>query len=505
MSFGAICLLCLLRSLVAATLAGTLVEPIRRTLAHAGTGPRRWLVGLLAGVVLCPPLLVGYHYNGGLLTLSQSPTWRIPQLPGWESCRELVASRLPLASELWLITLIAARALPIGVLAATLLTPARSIALQSHLARLQLGRRDLPTWQRWGGLLQTWLRGWVQQGAAGWVLMFLLGFQEFELATRLGRPAWTAWLIDALAAGVPWHDCLTRLLVPVTLQLMLLVGLGWITTRPVSGGGQSHQQPPAPSRMTRWLAWGATLWAAWWIVGLPLGSLLRDASRGTTALLRQPATVRLLLRESTVGWLVSGLAGLAALAVAGWFFRRGRPGSRQRARLVPIWLVPGLLGSLALALVAMRVTGSVGGSGLGRTVIPWVLTTVLWLLPRAACLVALAGRLISPQAVHIARLLRGRPGDCRAGEGDRLLFRHLWLGRYWLWCLLCQMAFFELPLAQLLAPAGMASAPVSLYTQMHYGRADVLSAMTVLVLSSSIVCCGLGGLALMLSRPWIER
>ncbi|MFM8582630.1 MAG: hypothetical protein ACKOFW_14130, partial [Planctomycetaceae bacterium] len=60
-------------------------------------------------------------------------------------------------------------------------------------------------------------------------------------------------------------------------------------------------------------------------------------------------------------------------------------------------------------------------------------------------------------------------------------------------------------LAQLLAPAGMASALVSLYNQMHYGRVDVLSAMSVLVLGSSIAWCVLAGLALILSRPWIER
>ncbi|MFM7161136.1 MAG: hypothetical protein ACKO3P_12280, partial [Planctomycetaceae bacterium] len=426
-------------------------------------------------------------------------------LPGWDRFRGLIASHLDLVSEFWLIALIASRVLPVGVLAATLLTPVRAIARQTHLARLPLRHRDLPAWNRSWGFVTTWMRGWLQRGGPGWVLMFLLGFQEYELATRLGRPAWTAWLIDALAARVPWTECLTRLLLPVAVQLTPLVGLWWVAS-PVAGTvGQTRQQAAAPSRVNRWVAWGATLWAAWWVVGLPLGSLFLDAGRGANALLKQPAVVLLLLRESTVGWLVSGLAGLAALAVASRILGGKRSRSRLGQRLAPLLLIPGLLGSLALALMAVRVTGGLGSSGLGRTVIPWTLTTILWLLPRGACLVALSGRWIAPPALHIARLLRGRPGDARAREGDRLLFRHVWLGRYWLWCLSCQMAFFELPLAQLLAPAGMASAPVSLYNQMHYGRVDVLSAMSVLVLGSSIAWCVLAGLALILSRPWIER
>ncbi|MFM8583136.1 MAG: hypothetical protein ACKOFW_16780, partial [Planctomycetaceae bacterium] len=168
MSFSAICLLCLLRSTVAATLAVSLVEPIRRTLADANPRLRRWLIGLLVAIVLFPPLLVGYHYNGALLTISQSPTWRIPGLPGWDRFRGLVASHLDLVSEFWLIALIASRVLPVGVLAASLLTPVRAIARQTHLARLPLRHRDLPAWNRSCGCVTTWMRGWLQRGGPGW-------------------------------------------------------------------------------------------------------------------------------------------------------------------------------------------------------------------------------------------------------------------------------------------------------------------------------------------------
>jgi hypothetical protein len=48
---------------------------------------------------------------------------------------------------------------------------------------------------------------------------------------------------------------------------------------------------------------------------------------------------------------------------------------------------------------------------------------------------------------------------------------------------LVMTAYFDLPTGQILAPAGLASAPVTLYTQMHYGRNALLTAMTLLAVA----------------------
>jgi ABC-type Fe3+ transport system permease subunit len=48
---------------------------------------------------------------------------------------------------------------------------------------------------------------------------------------------------------------------------------------------------------------------------------------------------------------------------------------------------------------------------------------------------------------------------------------------------LAMTAYLDLPTGQLLAPAGLASAPVTLYTQMHYGRNSLLTAMTLLAVA----------------------
>jgi len=501
--FTAICLISLLRAGLSATLAGWLVGPIQRVWSHAPPSTRRRLACLLAAVVLCPPLLVGYFYNGGLLTLAQAPTWRADWLPGWEECRALLANHLALGSELWLITLIAARNLPVGVLATIWLQPDPEDSVRDHLFRLGAVRSDRSGWSRRGARLSQWVRRLIRSRGPAWGLMFLSGFQEFELATRLGRPAWTAWLIDALAGGIDWWQCLGRFLLPLGVQLAVLFVLGRLTRWPTDSAARRECRVMPPTVGDRWWAWSAVLGATWWVMLLPLGALLREAGRGFHLLWQQPVALRVLLRETAVGWLVAGLSAGAALAVAerlGGGLRHGR----LTLRAVLPWLVPGLLGSLALGLVGIRVVAGLGAWGLPRSVIPWGLLTTLWLLPRAACLGWIADRRVGQRAVHAARLLTAEREGLRTQRGNRLVLDLLWWGRYGSWSVLCQMAMFELPLGQLLAPVGMAPAPVSLYTQMHYGRADVLSAMTVLVLVSSVVGTLLAGVALVLSRPWIK-
>jgi ABC-type Fe3+ transport system permease subunit len=51
----------------------------------------------------------------------------------------------------------------------------------------------------------------------------------------------------------------------------------------------------------------------------------------------------------------------------------------------------------------------------------------------------------------------------------------------------CYWGYLELTPVAILAPPGMASAPMRLYNMMHYGHNYILSAMTLLAMAAPVV------------------
>src|SRR5262249_36239515 len=163
---------------------------------------------------LCPELWAGYAYSGFSLLAAGAGLWDhlpagiIPSSPQWVHARNAAVDELLFDLLLFL------RAVPVGTLVAYFappppLSPEAIYCLR--LASIRSGpaaderpghlREERPRgpWLRWKVAL---LRNQLSAAMPAVGLMFLLSFQEFELASLIGRPAWTVWLFDAQVGGL---------------------------------------------------------------------------------------------------------------------------------------------------------------------------------------------------------------------------------------------------------------------------------------------------------------
>jgi hypothetical protein len=108
----------------------------------------------------------------------------------------------------------------------------------------------------------------------------------------------------------------------------------------------------------------------------------------------------------------------------------------------------------------------------------------VFLLPRAAVLFLLVAVATPRHGLHTARLLAAAPDSGRQRAG-RWLAWELGIRRYVLAAgVVSVWGYLELLPASILSPAGMRSAVVRLYEDMHYGRNAVLSSTALLVIAA---------------------
>ena len=140
-------------------------------------------------------------------------------------------------------------------------------------------------------------------------------------------------------------------------------------------------------------------------------------------------------------------------------------------------MILGLAGSLLLSLISIELFQKSWLRVIYDSPIPWILTLILWLLPRAVLLRLWLSATESSEAVFLAEQLvshqlvrSNQPNICdrsdessqaRADENlvrpTRLLFRLRDQPRVLGMALLCYWAYLDLPTAYLLAPSGMPS------------------------------------------------
>jgi hypothetical protein len=139
--------------------------------------------------------------------------------------------------------------------------------------------------------------------------------------------------------------------------------------------------------------------------------------------------------------------------------------------------LPGLLGPLVLSLAILGLFQLPGFRVLSDSLVPLILALVLFVLPRAVILFAVAGITRRTQSAHCAWMLVASPeaAQRRTGAGlvDDLQFKAAFWSAVlvWYWC------YWELTPASLLAPPSAMSFCVRLYNFMHYGQSNALSTM----------------------------
>ena len=499
MSFEFALGMAVVRSLVISILAVFVGDRINAKISASSSKTRKVLWGFLLCPWLMPGLVIGYAWNGWPLYLSAASIWK--WLPGVGT---LMPGLLLRFDHLWneglLGCLLLARALPWSVV----MLRWGSRTPESQSARfLRVIRRPvaLNVWARWSQTWRDW-GGWVfPRVAPSFGLAFLACFQEFELVARLGRPSWTVWLIDAQATGVELPELLIRSCIAALVQTVFLWGPLRLAFRGLRSGSSVPLMAP-DSPIAGALSILLLLFGFLVTVVIPGILLLPGALEGLIALLSRRSVWTGLLRGIGVGLMVASCATLISMfalnLLAGG---RTRLASRRNhaagqcatQRTVGVWatgewlglllLWLGACGAVPLGLVTVWGLARIGWSDLSQTIVPWVLVQAIWLVPRAVCVLSLIRVWADRSGTHLATLLLQSPDAARSARAFPLWWGLRWRNPALASLLLVMTAYLDLATGQLLSPPGLESAPVTLYTQMHYGRNSLLTAMTLLAVA----------------------
>ncbi len=443
---------------------------------RAWSGRRLLVVGLWL-LFLVPGYLAaaGWQILLGIPAL-RSAAWLRDTLLGWPG----------------LVGLTALKGVPVATLAARAGWAARQMRLD-EAARVHVRRRTRRV------LLSA--RPMLPFAATGFLIVFVEATQDYGLATIFGPRLHLPLLVTEVYASlanwpISWPraaragDLLVLLaLLPAAARLL------FSTSAPPPPG--AVQPPPPASGMERRLGWVAASLVLGLGSGVPLLALAADAvapdlSRPGGALLLPDGAPPLpdgaghaLLASSLYGFVAS----LAALCLACALVAH-RPASRTG----------GLLRWLPLVNMAVPgiVLGAAGIIALNGPPLPLIGTPLALLLTETATqLPVLALFLRAP-----IRAAQGACGDAARVHGiglqDRVERIHLPpLARplAWAWSLAFCRLFFELPLAQMLAPAGgepVAVVLVQAQQSLHLG------AEARLAVCAMLLCGGIVGVVLLL-------
>ena len=498
MSLTAACWWTLARTVILCFLAWPITIAIERWLRGISDAKRPIAFLVLLSPFLFPELLVGYSFRNLAMT---SPQW----------------------AEVLCAGLLFMRIVPVGVVT-LLASPSSLISDAAIHCRWMLLQANPTSQNEWRRLAGCYWYGPVLRTLPAMGLMGLVSFQEFELAALLQTASWTDWFITAQRFGLERNEMLLKALCPLVMQLPLLVGaLVWLARK---DGQQTEQNESASKFVSLSVRYAVVVYLVFALICgclIPLCIIGWNVPSGLISLLRQPTQWTGLGREILITSAVSLCAGLST-----WFLGGAWSKSLRARRLSNLYrnslLLPGLIGSLLLSLVVVALFQQSWLRSFYDTPIPWVLTLVVWLMPRAVLLRLWLSSMTRTEAVYVAELLSTRvnassftefdnksphPLPTNPGCGNKawsnvnsgncstpvrptnnpasLLFRLRDEPQLLGMALLCYWAYLDLSTAYLLAPSGMSSGLVRLYNFMHFGRFAALSAESLLFFGTPVL------------------
>lgn len=446
---------------------------------------RSWLLFGLLVPFLMPELLIGFVYAETTLELvgqfSDSTATAIAaprtqlQLPQTMS-RPINSADI--TAECLYALLLLLRFAPVAALTMWLMPAPRMSAEAIHCHKL-LRRNEPARWRRWAISLDCFSRGPLMASLPAFAVVFLLVFQEFEIASLMQVSrypiAWTVWLFDNHAGGLMLSRSLQLTLAPVLCEL-LVVGAVFLILLPRDW--HLTESLSAPRRYSKLMRLTGTVFVAIGIamtLVVPLWRLATGITGGIAGLIRQPTILGSFASELCTSLAFGLTAALAAYWLTGLMF-----GLRRKALLAVLCGIPGLVGSLVISLVALALFQLPAMNPAYDTPLPMLCVLTLFLLPRAI-LLRLVFSFRQPRAsVFIADVL-GRADNRTLRENSRGL---LWALRkrpaFWVVILLAYWGYWDLTIASILRPTNLEPFTPGLYDLMHYGHNETLAAMTLL-------------------------
>ncbi len=156
------------------------------------------------------------------------------------------------------------------------------------------------------------------------------------------------------------------------------------------------------------------------LAGIPSVVVARGAARGIESL----ETMLPALREIAIGAATALGAALLACGAAHVLMREGgvwRPRRTGRGVALALCSLPGLLGPLVLSLAILGLFQLPGFRVLSESLVPLILALVLFVLPRAVILFAVAGITRRTQSAHCAWMLVASPEAAQRRTGAGLI------------------------------------------------------------------------------------
>lgn len=468
----------LLRGLLIVLLGVPIAQRLRQTLAGGGdSGPGKlWLLVLLP--LFLPGLLIGYGYRNFSLSLVHHPLWN-----------EVIYGLIVLQMVV-----------PIGTLILCC-APVPPLSLAGvHVRRLALAEGGVNRWTQRLSLAPFWVRSRLFAVLPAGAAMFLLTFQETEVAALMQARGWPEWMFTRLAAGLTITEALAKLLWPIVLQLLLLAVVLHVVNQSVPNRSVSAgAADPDPGGAA--VAWIYALAALVVLLIIPGGIVLRGTQQGFAVVVAHPD----LLRQISIGLMLGVTAGGMAWVLSGWLLQWSARRGNLLLAVVP--MIPGMMGPWALGLLLAVGVTQPGIRPLADTPVPMIVGEALYQLPRALLIRLLLGQARSSTTVHWANLLLSAPDQQRRTTGADLVWHLDLRGRAAGLLIVCYWAYMELsiPSPALLAPPGMTTAPVLLYNQMHYSQIPGLSALLLVTLSAPVVSLIVTSLGARYVRAWWRR
>lgn len=424
-----------------------------------GLGPRHRWAGWCAALLplAMPAMVVGYAWSNFSLSLVRYPWWN-EALYG-----VLLWSRsLPVATAVWWCS-------PPGAGGVS-----QQAAYCHQLAR-RGGRRATGRWpSRW----RIWVGASGRPVATAWGLCFLLTLSDFELASLLGAPSWTVWLLDAKKVGEPLGALLRAAMWPGLCAGAVVVAVLLMLIRSGRLPAVTHERRVGLRAAGRWAARLLLIISVTHTAAIPLTIVLRQTVAGIGQLLHSPQNLR------AIGWSI--LYGMATAAIVGglawWLTRpaRNRQRGATRARLGGglIACVPGLSGSLVVGLMVLGAFQWPALRWAYDTAAPLLFALTLITLPYGLLLALLVSAARDPMPGFVAEM-GGR-------RGTSLAWRMA--ARPWVWVavVLFYLGYMELTASAMLHPTRGVPICVLLYNQMHYGQSAVLSAMVCAAMAAPV-------------------
>ena len=433
-------------------LRGLLIAVVALPIAHAVQ--RQWCRrggiawGLLLLPMLTPGLLIGYCYRDTAMAWIASP-WR---------------------TEMLYDLLLLAQLVPVAVVLLQLSPrPAVSPAAAHCAELLRVHERSSRLKRLWWG--RVWFHARGERDVIIAAIVFLLAFQEAEVASLLQARTWTEWIFTNQARGLPVLNTLEYASRAMLLQLPVIIPVAhWIARASRSGNLRSRSDIVTGSAAS--ISWtGVGLWlliAALLVTAIPTVQLIRGAGTGWSNLLDQPALGEELgdaaLLATTVALLTTLLCRLLLRV------------SRLTSWGICVALLPGLLGALSLGITLAAIFQTDRLAFAYDTPVPLILGEVLFLLPRALLVFGLWGAGRESAVQHLAGTLSVSPVPQQRARGQELswvLRAQIW---WWGGWLIFFWTYFELMLPSLLAQPGFNPVSLVLYNFLHYGRINALAA-----------------------------